>query len=466
MSDTTTLDNRGSLDRFLNLFTEVRSGESAQALALALNIFLILTAYYILKPVREALILATEGGAELKSYVSAGQVVLFLFLVPLYGWLASRFPRRQLISRVTLFFVACLGVFYALAVGGAPIGVVFFLWIGIFNMMVPAQFWAFANDLYNARDGERLFVIVAFGASAGAVFGSALTGRLIEPLGVYPLLLLSGAILLASLGVTLWVDSHARVRGSESKGAAGEASPGAASAATPTPADQTLGDEGAFRVLFRSRYLVLIALLMLFLNWVNTTGEYILGRTVVEAAEAAVAQSAGAVDESSFIARFYADFFAVVNVLGLLLQLFVVSRVLKYLGLGVAILILPLIALGGYAIAAFLPVLAIIRWVKTAENATDYSLNNTVRQALFLPCSREEKYKAKQAIDTLFVRAGDVLSAALVFLGTVWLSFSTQQFALVNIALVVVWLALAFWIGREYRRRVGSGGVPSPDEAR
>ena len=446
MSQTVSPSSSGALDRFLNVFTEVRPGESVQAVALALNIFLILTAYYLLKPVREALILSGDGGAELKSYVSAGQVVLFLFLVPLYGWLASRFPRRKLITRVTVFFVLCLLGFYALGTGGASIGVTFFLWIGIFNKMIPAQFWAFANDLYTSRDGERQFVIVAFGASSGAVFGSALAGRLIEPIGVFPMLLLSAGILLLSLGITLWVDSRAQASKQTIQDTADDSG----------DAEEPLGKEGAFKVLFRSRYLVLIALLMLFLNWVNTTGEYILGRTVVEAAETAAASAASSFSESEFIAGFYADFFAVVNILGLLLQLFVVSRILKYLGLGVAILILPLIALGGYAIAAFFPVLAIIRWVKTAENATDYSLNNTVRQALFLPCSREEKYKAKQAIDTLFVRAGDVLSALLVFLGTAWLTLSTQQFALVNIALVSVWLTLAFWIGLEYRRRTGS----------
>ncbi len=442
MTDITHDAGSGPLERFLNLFTEVRRGESLQALALALNIFLILTAYYILKPVREALILSAEGGAELKSYAAAGQVLMFLVLVPLYGWLAGRYPRRQLITRVTLFFVGCLGVFYALAVGGASVGLVFFLWIGIFNMMVPAQFWAFANDLYSPDDGKRLFVIVAFGASLGAVVGSFLAGRLIDPLGIYNLLLVSAGILGLSLVVTLWIDSHAHSRGA----ATGCAEPGAAS--------ETLGDTNAFTVLFRSRYLVLIAFLMLFLNWVNTTGEYILGRTVIEAAVAELGPDAGHQAESEYIGHFYADFFAIVNVLGLVLQLFVVSRVFKYLGLRVALMILPLIALGGYAVAAFLPVLAIIRWVKTAENATDYSLNNTVRQVLFLPCSREEKYKAKQAIDTLFVRAGDVLSAALVFAGTVWMTLSTQQFALANLALVVVWLVLAFWIGLEHRRRV------------
>jgi len=144
-----------------------------------------------------------------------------------------------------------------------------------------------------------------------------------------------------------------------------------------------------------------------------------------------------------------------VNVLGLVIQLFLVSRIIKYVGIHRAILFLPVIALGSYALLAFAPVLTVIRWAKTAENSTDYSLQNTVRQALFLPTSREEKYKAKQAIDTFFVRAGDVLSALLVFAGTTWLSFGTGQFALVNLGLAAVWLLLAFRIGRMYRRAAG-----------
>ena len=154
-----------------------------------------------------------------------------------------------------------------------------------------------------------------------------------------------------------------------------------------------------------------------------------------------------------YIAKFYADFFSVVNVLGLLVQLFLVSRILKYLGIRFAILFLPMIALGGYAFLAFYPVLAVVRWAKTAENATDYSLQNTVRHALFLPTTREQKYKAKQAIDSFFVRAGDVLSAGLVFVGVNWLLFKTEQFAMVNLGLVIVWITLAILIGRENRKQ-------------
>jgi AAA family ATP:ADP antiporter len=429
------------LERFLGLFTEVRSGEAATALLLAANIFLILTAYYIVKPVREALILSSSGGAEIKSYASAGQALLLLGAIPLYAWLANRYPRRQLINTVTLFFAACLVAFYFLAVAGAPIAIVFFLWVGIFNLMVPAQFWAFANDLYTPEDGKRLFVIVAFGASAGAVFGSYLAGQLITVLGVNQLLLASTAVLVLSLVLTNLIDSREKQRGEGSPGGLVEEEP--------------LDKSGAFELLLKSRYLLLIALLMLVLNWVNTTGEYILGRTVREAAIRFISSaSADGRSVEDFIGAFYANFFALVNAAGLLLQLFMVSRVLKYLGVRLAIFILPLIALGGYALAAFYPVLAIIKMAKIAENSTDYSLQNTVRQVLFLPTTRDQKYKAKQAIDTFFQRGGDVLSAVTVFVGSALLALSTQQFAIINIVLVAAWLVIAALIGREHRRLV------------
>ena len=116
----------GLLDRALRLFAPVEVGEGPTVLLLALNIFLLLTAYYCIKPVREALIL-TGGGAEVKSYAAAGQAILLLGLVPAYGALADRLPRRRLLNAVTAFFIACLIVFYALATAGAPIAVVFFL---------------------------------------------------------------------------------------------------------------------------------------------------------------------------------------------------------------------------------------------------------------------------------------------------------------------------------------------------
>jgi AAA family ATP:ADP antiporter len=123
-------------------------------------------------------------------------------------------------------------------------------------------------------------------------------------------------------------------------------------------------------------------------------------------------------------------------------------------------MILPVIALGGYALLAFFPLLSVVRWAKTAENSTDYSLQNTVRNILFLPLTREQKYKAKQVTDAFFWRAGDVLSAAVVFVGTTWLSMQTTHFALLNLVLVAAWLLIAWRIGTRYRQLVRTGRPP------
>jgi AAA family ATP:ADP antiporter len=435
---------RTTLGRLLGLFTEVRPGETGTVLLLTLNVFLLLATYYIVKPVREALIL-TGGGAEVKSYASAGQAMLLFLAVPAYAALASRLPRRRLINGVTLFFAACMVGFYVLSGTSMPyLGVAFFLWVGIFNLMVIAQFWSFANDLYTPEQGKRLFVLVAFGASSGAIVGAWVAGRLIPALGVEQMLIVAAVLLAGTLLVTNVIEARDRAR----PRAAGEM----AAAENPLPPG------GAFQLVMRSRYLLLIALLLLFLNWVNTTGEYILGRVVTRAAAAAVAAgTADGLSQGQYIGRFYADFFVVVGWVGLGIQLFLVSRILKYLGVRIAILVLPVIALGGYLLLAAYPVLSVVRWAKTAENATDYSLQNTVRNVLFLPTTREQKYKAKQAIDTFFVRMGDLLSAGLVFLGTAVLSFDTSHFAAANLVLVAVWIGLAVAIGRENARLVAAG---------
>jgi AAA family ATP:ADP antiporter len=431
----------GGLERFLRVFTDVRHGEAPQLLLLTLNVFLILTAYYVMKPVREVLILDQPGGAELKSYAYGAQALVLFALVPLYAALATRLPRRRLINVVTAFFVACLPVFYLLAQGGAEVGLVFFLWIGVFSLMVIAQFWAYANDVYTPEEGKRLFAVIAFGASSGAVFGSWLSAQLIRALGVHPLLLVAAVILAASLMLFNVIDLRGAADRRGRRNAPKE--------------DVPIGDGGAFALVLRSRYLLLIAALIFVLNWVNSAGEYILSSIVKTAADAEVAAGRLArADEGRFIGAFFAEYFEVVNIAGMVLQLFVVSRVVKYLGVPVALCILPVVALGSYGLAALMPSLAIMRWAKTAENSVDYSLMNTVRQMLFLPTTREEKYKAKQVIDSFVVRTGDVLSAITVYVGTTWFALGVSQFAWINVALVAAWLFIAVLIGREFNRRV------------
>src|SRR6185436_19056899 len=136
-------------------------------------------------------------------------------------------------------------------------------------------------------------------------------------------------------------------------------------------------------------------------------------------------------------------------------QVFVVSRLFKYVGVRGALFVLPLIALGSYSLMALLPVLGVVQIAKVLENSTDYSIQNTARHALFLPTSREAKYKAKAAIDTFFWRVGDMMQAGLVLAGT-WLAFTTRQYASLNVALVAVWLVLIVGIYREHKKMVKS----------
>ena len=423
----------GIVDRALAPFSSVRAGEGVGAMLLAANVFLLLGAYYILKTVREPLILGQPGGAEVKSYAAAGQALLFLMTVPIYGMIASRFNRLRLITIVTAFFIFNIAVFFLLGQAGLRIGVAFYLWVGIFNMLVVAQFWAFANDIYTEEEGKRLFPIVGVGASLGAWIGSVAVKWLFGVMGPYELMALAGLILVICILLTWAVNVR-------------EA--GRASARQAKIASQPLDRSGGFQLILKDRYLLLIAMLVLLLNFVNTNGEYMVSRFVSESA-----QSLPTSEQGKFIGQFYGDYFAWVNLLGFLIQSLLVSRLFKWIGVGGALFILPCIALGGYSLLAVAPVLSIIRGAKILENSTDYSLNNTVRHALVLPTSREAKYKAKNATDTFFVRWGDVLSAGAVFAGTQWLSFTVGGFAMFNVTLVLVWLGIAVMIRREHANR-------------
>ena len=444
----------GLLDRVLGVFTEVRGGEGLTAVLLMLNIFLLLAAYSMLKTIREPLVLTVPGGAEVKSYSAAAIAGLFIILVPLYSALASRVSRVKLINGVTLFFAACLIAFFLLHRTGVPIGIAFFIWVGIFNLMVIAQLWAFANDVYTVEQGKRLFVIVGFGASLGAIAGSFSTGQLVKLYGPYPFMLGACALLTLCMVLTNIVNAREkRARAAQPPPPAERAAEVAAADAPAARPDDPVRGRSGFALVFRDRYLLLIGLLMLVYNFVNTNGEYILGKMVLGSYIASHGAAAVAgLDAKKVIGEFYGNFQTMVNVIAALIQAFAVSRVIKYFGVRIALLALPVVALIGYTSMAFIPLLSFIRGTKVAENSLDYSLQNTTRNALYLPTSREAKYKAKQANDTFFVRFGDVLSAGLVFAGTTWLGFAPRQFALVNVALIVVWLVLAVAIGRSFKR--------------
>ena len=436
MPGSTTLQREAAtsrLDRALGVFTDVRANEGVTAVLMLVNVFLLLVCYSVIKTVREPLILL-GGGAEVRSYAAAGQALVLMGFVPLYGWVASRVDRVKLIVGVTLFFVACIELFsFAVSVRMPYVGVAFFIWVGTFNISLVAQFWSFANDLYRKEAGERLFPMIMVGMTAGAPLGSFIAARLFRS-GLTPELILQVSALLLTTSVGLYLLINRRE---------------ARDASAPT---QPLASAGGFALVLGNRYLRLVAALVVLLNIVNTTGEYVVAKMLTSHV-AELASITPNFNKQAFIGGFSGDYQFWVNVTALLLQAFVTSRLVKFKGLQGALLALPLIALGGYSLIAAGVGFTVVRWVKTAENATDYSVMNTARQLLWLPTTREEKYKAKQAIDTFCVRAGDVLSAGVVYFGTQKLHLAPSQFALVNVALTLAWIGIARLVLRPAQTR-------------
>ncbi len=426
---------KNRVEKLLSYVADVRAGEGWSALLLAVTVFLLLFAYYLLKPVREALIL-TEADAKVKAYSSAAQAALMMLLIPLYGLVGTKVVRIKLLTGLLLFFAVNLGIFYLCGVAGAREGVVFYIWIGIFNVFGISQVWAFANDIYTEAQGKRLFPMIGVGSSLGALFGALGASRMVVWLKVtpYQLQLRGGVILLICCALLVWVNRIAAAR----------SIPEIAS-----HADRKLAAGDGFTLIFRSRYLIGIAVLTVLLNVVNSGGEYMLG--VITKDQALALHPGDEAAQMRFILAFSGNFLAGVNLLAFLLQTLAVSRLFPVIGVRGAMYILPAISLMSYSLIGLVPVLGIVRWMKTLENATDYSIQSTVLQALFLPTSREAKYKAKAAIDTFFKRSGDLIQAGIVRLGA-QLNVTVTGFAWINVALTLAWLYAVSRLSREHRR--------------
>ena len=396
---------------------DVRPGEWPLVMLFFANLFLLLTAYYILKVVREPLILMS-GGAIRRSYARGMQAGLLAIVIPLYGLLANRFEPARLVNWIMASFVACLSAFFLLDRLGVPVGFAFFVWLGIFSTMSVAQFWSLAADVMTEDEGHRLFPMIAAGGAIGGIGGAQLAARTGRWLGPADLMLVAAVLLMGCAVLTHAIHS-AGARHREN-----------------VPAQQPVARDrrGGFTLVVHDRYLRLIALSVLLLNLVNTNGDYILAELV----NARALQISDA-NRGHFIGAFYGDLQTWVSVLTALAQTFLVSRIFKAVGVSGALLFLPLIAVTGYGTSAFVPVLTLVATVKVLENSTDYSLQNTLQQALFLRTSRDAKYKAKSAVDTVSVRLGDLASTGLVYLG-VRNGLSTFAFAMVNVTAGIVWL--------------------------
>jgi AAA family ATP:ADP antiporter len=426
-------------DQMLRAFADVRGGEGLTAVLLGFSLFVGLFGYYLLKTVREPWVLAT-GGAELRSYATGFQAVVLVFALPIYAAVARRVTRTQLVLGTSVVFLLCIELFSVLAWLEVPyVGLIFHVWLGIYVLTSVAQLWSLGNDLYGRDKGARLFPLVAIGAPVGSALGALAAARLFSGTSaIASLLQLASVFILVQLALLFAITRRPE--------------------ATHEPKER-IEAKTSIRMVLASPYLRWVALLFVVLNLINTTGEFLLARAIVSEADAAEALALasnaaldGAAIRSDFIRTTYGDFYFVVNVLSVLLQALLASRLVRMWGLRGALLMLPIVAVGVYGFMAAGVGFFLIRALKVAENATDYSIENTARAILWLPTSRSEKYIGKQTVDTFFVRLGDVLSALLVF-GFVTLGDhlgSGSVLAITNVVLAIGAIGISLLIARRH----------------
>jgi AAA family ATP:ADP antiporter len=358
-------------------------------------------------------------------------------LIPAYSLLANRWEPARLVNWINGFFIVSLGVFVALGAAGIRIGFAFFVWLGIFSTMAIAQFWSLANDLLTESEGRRLFPLVAAGGTVGGIAGSQIAAQNISEFGIYQLMFVAAGLLVGCALLTRGVRNAALAHRQR------------------TPRDDgPIGRDtrGGFTLVLSDRYLLLIGVSILLLNLINTTGDFVLAEMINAHSRTIAAGTAnpGQAQEKA-IGEFYGNFQTAITTLTALIQVLLVARIFKSAGVSHSLLFLPLFVVMGYGAAALIPTLALTAIVKITENSADYSLQNTLQQSLFLPTSRDVKYKAKAAIDTFVVRAGDLSSAVLVGAG-VYAGLTLSGFLWANVALGLMWLVIAWRIGKRYRR--------------
>ncbi|HEY9183302.1 MAG TPA: hypothetical protein VIQ99_08890, partial [Gammaproteobacteria bacterium] len=301
--------------------TRIEPGEGRCLLLFFAYAFLVLVSYYIVRTLREPLLLV-DASAEVKTYASAMAALALLLLVPLYAAAFRRTSRNQLVHWVTGFFIATLGALFLARRAGVDIGFAYYVWAGIFGVTIVAQFWAHAADCFDATTGRRLFPAIMMGATLGGIVGPSVYRVLDHSLDASQLMLVSIALLALTTPLVSWtrssVPTAARSRGSE-------------------PSDPATDSAfGGFALIARDRYLLLVALLIMLLNCVSTLGDFLLTDVVVRHAEEQVA-SDPSLDKGRLIGDFYASFYLSVNVLTVLLQVFVVGRLFRWVGVNGAL---------------------------------------------------------------------------------------------------------------------------------
>ena len=417
------------LQRFFN----VRREELVPILLAAFYFFCILTALMVLRPAREAL--GIRRGIDTVRWLFMGTLVVTLAANPLFALLVSRFRRISFIAAMHFFFAANLLLFYLLLVAapdavGETSGLVFYVWMSVFNLFITMLFWALMADRFALEQSKRIFGVIAAGGTIGAIHGSWLAAVLAQRIGTAALLLVAGGFLLLAVAAA-WSLVRAQPERSDRPGSGQE------------PVIGGSAWEG-FRATLRSRYLLGISAYVLILA-VMVTFLYFTRLQMVAALGEDLDMRTGV------FARI--DFF--VQTATLLMQLLITGHVMKRLGVDAALALVPAIIAVGYvglAIAGSLVALVIFEAI---FRATQRAIMRPARETLFTVVSREEKYKSKAFIDTFVYRGGDALGAQTEGL-LARLGMGLSALAAVAVPLGIIWAALGVWLGRAQHRRAST----------
>ena len=395
--------------------------------------FCLLCSYYILRPVRDEM--GIQGGVENLQWLFTGTFVAMLVAVPLFGAIAARFPRRKLLPLVYYFFAANILVFYLLLrneIAVAATARAFFVWISVFNLFVVSVFWSLMADLFANEQARRLFGFIAAGGSAGALLGPFLTTVLAMSIGPANLLVISALFLLLAV-----ICIQRLLRGTEHGG--GRAAP----AAMATDAPMGGGIFNGVKLVMRSPYLLGICLFILLYTTLATFLYFEQAHIVRDA-----------FDDPGRRTAVFAAIDLAVNLLTILLQIFVTARLVSRFGLPVTLALIPGLMIAGFISLAMAPVLVVLVAFQVTRRTGNYGIARPAREMLFTVVSREEKYKAKNFIDTVVYRGGDAVSG-WAFAGLSGLGLGLSAMALIAVPIAAAWLVTGLLLGRkqEWLRR-------------
>lgn len=420
-------------------FVSARDDELAPMLWATAYGFAIQSAYYILRAVRDEISTTNRGNLQILWTVV---FLVMLVAVPAYSWVASRYQRGVFVPLANRFFILNLVLFY-LALTFLPesarpwIDRAFYVWASVFALFVVTVFWGFMADLFRNEQGRRLFGFIAVGSSLGGIVGSAITSSLVERLPAFTLLLVA----CVPLEVASWCVAvlHRRFGGAE----------------LGRPATQPLGGTAwsGIRVVFGSPYLLTIAGYIGLMTYASTVMYFVQADLVGAAISDRAARTA-------LFARI--DLWA--NVLTIVLQVYLSARIIKWLGVGFCLAILPIIAGVGFLWLGLMPVVTVLVIQQVIDRGVRYGLAKPAREVLWTVVSREEKYKSKAFLDAAIYRGGDLVSGWM-YAGLSALGLTISAIALIAAPLTALWAALGVKLGRrqEERARVtATGGVPAP----